>query len=420
MIYVHIPFCRSFCTYCGFYSEVAGKDSTRYSAYVDSLVAEAAMRKDEIEAGLGKNTLYIGGGTPSVLPLVMLGRIVEALPYGPFEEFTVEVNPEDIVEKGLDYALGLKALGVNRVSMGVQSFDDCTLRWMNRRHDYARARQAFHILRQAGFDNLSIDLIFGISGVSEQQWRETVRQAIHIGDGKNVPDGIGNDRAAVGTPSAFGKPQHISAYQLSIEEGSALEKMIADGRYAEASEEECRRQYEILCEELSAAGYNHYEISNFALPGFEARHNSAYWERIPYTGLGAGAHSFDGRTRRWNPEMDDHGTFVPTVLAQSSVAAQPDAVTRSGDGSGSLSAGDVLYESLSDEDVQVERIMLALRTAKGLDAGWLRRVCGEKVDRLVAEGALEEYRPLAAEQGTMIRIPESRFFVSDDIIRELL
>lgn len=384
MIYVHIPFCRSFCTYCGFYSEVVGRNEERFGSYVDAVVAEAALRKDEIEATLGTNTLYIGGGTPSVLPLVMLGRIVDALPYGPFEEFTVEVNPEDIVEKGLDYAVGLKALGVTRVSMGVQSFDDCTLRWMNRRHDSERARKAFHILRQAGFDNLSIDLIFGISGVSQQQWRETVRQAVDIGV----------------------QPQHISAYQLSVEDGSALERMIRDGRYTEASEDECRRQYEILCEELSSAGYVHYEISNFALPGFEARHNSAYWSRIPYVGLGAGAHSFDGTVRRWNPEMDVHGTFVPTTSAQQATAAEGN-----------------LYETLTEEDARVERIMLALRTARGVDASWLRSVCGGKVRQLIEEGALEE---TVADQGTdggsgtMIRIPESRFFVSDDIIRELL
>lgn len=397
MIYVHIPFCRSFCTYCGFYSEVAGKgqDESRFAQYVDALVAEIAQRRDEIEATLEKNTLYIGGGTPSVLPLVMLGRIVEALPYGPFEEFTIEVNPEDIVEKGLGYARGLKSLGVTRVSMGVQSFDDCTLRWMNRRHDSARAREAFRILREAGFDNLSIDLIFGISGVSEQQWRETVREALRVGS--SCPSVASYDPA---------RPQHISAYQLSIEDGSALEKMIADGRYSEASEEECRRQYEILCEELSKAGYMHYEVSNFALPGFEARHNSAYWSRIPYVGLGAGAHSFDGSSRRWNSELDDHGTFVSGSVPSSQTASD-----------------EALFEYLTDEDARIERIMLALRTANGIEASWLREVCGDqRVDRLVSEGALIEGTmiPENSMENAMIRIPEDRFFVSDDIIRELL
>lgn len=380
MIYIHVPFCRSFCTYCGFYSEVAGpgKDAEIFNSYVDAIVAEAAERRDEIAATLDTNTLYIGGGTPSVLPLSLLRRIVEALPYGPYEEFTVEVNPEDIVEKGLEYAEGLKNLGVTRVSMGVQSFDDCTLRWMNRRHDSARAREAFGILRRAGFDNISIDLIFGISPSAGNRvpgearetganlWRETVRQAVDLG------------------------PQHISAYQLSIEEGSALEKLISTGRYNEASEEECREQYDILCAELARAGYNHYEISNFAIPGREARHNSAYWSRVPYVGLGPGAHSFDGARRRWNSEIDDHGTCAGACAYVSA------------------------SEELSPEDARVERIMLTLRCAKGAEATWLRSACGpERVDRLISEGAL-------VETGTIIRIPESRFFVSDDIIRVLL
>lgn len=373
MIYVHIPFCRSFCTYCGFYSEVAGagKDSGLFESYADAVAAEAARRRNEIAASLDTDTLYIGGGTPSVLPLSLLRRITDALPYGPYAEFTVEVNPEDIVEKGLEYVRGLKEIGVNRVSMGVQSFDDCTLKWMNRRHDSSRAVKAFSILREAGFGNISIDLIFGLSSAaagkdgesveeSLQRWRETVRRAVDLG------------------------PQHISAYQLSIEDGSALERQIRSGRYSEASEEICRRQYDILCSELADTGYSHYEISNFALPGFEAKHNSAYWARVPYVGLGAGAHSFDGRRRLWNGELDDHGTYA----------------------SGS--------EVLSDEDARIERVMLALRTAKGAEASWLRDACGpSRVGKLLDEGAL-------VESGTMIRIPESHFFVSDDIIRELL
>lgn len=380
MIYVHIPFCRSFCTYCGFYSEVAGpgKDAERFESYVDALVAEAAERRDEISATLDTDTLYIGGGTPSVLPLSLLQRIVSALPYGPFGEFTIEVNPEDIVSKGIDYARGLRELGVTRVSMGIQSFDDCTLRWMNRRHDSSRAHEAFGILRAAGFGNISIDLIFGVPSSAAgrdgeslesclERWRSTIREAVEM------------------------HPQHISAYQLSIEEGSALERMMSDGRCSEASEEECRLQYDILCEELSQAGYVHYEISNFAQPGFEARHNSAYWSRVPYVGLGAGAHSFDGRRRLWNGELEVHGT-CPEACASYQRSS----------------------EDLTPEDAVVERIMLALRTAKGAEASWLRSVCGpERVERLVSEGAL-------VETGTMIRIPESRFFVSDDIIRELL
>ena len=289
MIYVHVPFCRSFCTYCGFYSEAAPKcrrsedilrQEIRFEEYVSALEAEIRTRQNDIRrvfASSGVNTLYIGGGTPSVLPLPLFGRLIAALkgighPCG-FEEFTVEVNPEDIVEKGPEYVRGLVALGVNRVSMGVQSFDDGILKWMNRRHSADQAVQAYRMLEEAGVDNISIDLIFGLSQMDDDLWRETLSKALSI--------------SASGRP-----PKHISAYQLSVEEDSMLEKLIAKGKWSEASDEVCERQYAILCETLAAAGYNHYEISNYAQPGFEAVHNSAYWSHRPYVGLGPGAHSY--------------------------------------------------------------------------------------------------------------------------------
>ncbi len=169
MIYVHVPFCRSFCTYCGFYSELTGtKSETLFSEYADALAAEASARREEIEGTLDLNTLYIGGGTPSVLPLSFFHTLGAALPYGPYREFTLEVNPEDIVTGGKEYADALAGLGVTRISMGVQSLDDTQLRWMGRRHDAAAARQAFAILREARFDNISLDIIFGVGGFGKR------------------------------------------------------------------------------------------------------------------------------------------------------------------------------------------------------------------------------------------------------------
>ena len=285
-----------------------------------------------------------------------------------WEEFTIEVNPEDIVEKGEEYVRGLKDLGVNRISMGVQSFDDGILKWMNRRHDAAKAEEAFHILRRSGIDNISIDLIFGLSQLDDITWTSTIEKALSL------------------------KPEHISAYQLSVEEDSALEKLIAKGKYEEASDEQCRRQYDILCGKLNEAGYRHYEISNFALPGFEAVHNSAYWRRVPYVGLGPGAHSLsDNNVRSWNSED------VPRRLKDST-----------------LKSYSREEETLTPEDIRVERIMLPLRTDIGLPEDDLRSLAGnEAVDRLLFEGALVRY------QG-FIRIPEDHFFVSDEIIRELI
>ena len=193
MIYVHIPFCRSFCTYCDFYSEVAsrcsGDEQQKFSRFSQALSREALLRSDEISGQV--NTLYIGGGTPSVLPLSVFEDLLKTLGgcghAGPFEEFTVEVNPEDIVEKGPAYVEGLLRMGVNRVSMGVQSFDDGILRWMNRRHDSATARKAYHILEDAGVPNISIDLIFGLSQLSDSQWNETLDKALDISSKGNLP-----------------------------------------------------------------------------------------------------------------------------------------------------------------------------------------------------------------------------------------
>ena len=358
MIYVHVPFCKRFCTYCDFYSELVKEGC--FKAYANDLCAEIRRRAGEMDDN--PKTLYFGGGTPSVLPLSVLTRILIALDEaghgGPYREFTMEVNPEDIVEKGRSYVESLKALGVNRVSIGVQSFDDGMLKWMNRRHDAARAREAFRIVREAGIDNISIDLIFGVSHLTDEIWAETVDEAVALG------------------------PEHISCYQLTVEGESTLAEMVADGRYVEADDTLCRRQYDILCQKLSATGFRHYEISNFARPGFEAVHNGGYWARRPYVGLGPAAHSFQGSTRSWNSKAL-HGWTSTT-------------------------------ETLSAEDALVETIMLALRTDKGIDAAFLHGNCSkEDIGRLERNGAL-------VRVGDRYRIPEDRFFVSDEIIRELI
>ncbi|MCQ2174290.1 MAG: radical SAM family heme chaperone HemW [Bacteroidales bacterium] len=317
MIYVHVPFCRSFCTYCDFYSELAcrGKDEELIDRYLCGIESETVSRKDSILLTLETNTLYIGGGTPSVLPSSAFRRIVDALAGigvdTGFGEFTVEVNPEDIVGRGESYVRELTEMGVNRISMGVQSFDDGILKWMNRRHDARCAAEAFRILRKCGVRNISLDIIFGVEGMTGETLRDTVEEMLSWG------------------------PEHLSAYQLSVEDGSSLAEMVETGRYVEADEEQCRRQYDFLCERLRRAGFEHYEISNWARPGARAAHNSAYWLRKQYVGLGPGAHSLIGRRRSWN-----------SCVLQ-----------------GWTSEG----EDLSDAQIQEERKMLGLRTAEGVD-----------------------------------------------------
>lgn len=431
MIYVHIPFCKSFCTYCGFYSET----SACYDRYVEALLGEIDSRKSDFDATMDVNTLYIGGGTPSVMPLPLLCRVVEALKDESgsrnFDEFTVELNPEDVIQRGEAYAEALLGMGVTRASMGVQSFDDAVLRWMNRRHDAETAVRAYRILEKSGFRNISIDLIFGLpelgpdsqtrhsdslSGrftghrgkdryvplLDERLWRETILRALDI--------------------SASGMlPSHISAYQLSVEPDSSLDGMIADGRCREASEESCARQYEILCEELSAAGYHHYEISNFALPGMEARHNSAYWRHVPYVGLGPGAHSLsilpDGhRCRSWNsPDLKLYlETFAP--LGQRDTGC-----------SGQINAEYENLETLSPVQLGIENVMLGLRTSLGCPLPELVSACDRaRLDSAISSGRLvpvsgsSELSGLEDGAAQYYRIPEKYFFISDGIISELL
>ena len=438
MIYVHIPFCKSFCTYCGFYSET----SACYDRYVEALLGEIDSRKSEFDATMDVNTLYIGGGTPSVMPLPLLCRVVEALKDALgsrcFDEFTVELNPEDVIQRGEAYAEALLGMGVTRASMGVQSFDDGILRWMNRRHDAATAVRAYRILENSGFRNISIDLIFGLpelgpdsqprhsdsqpkhsdslsgrfSGhrgkdgyvplLDERLWRETILRALDI--------------------SASGMlPSHISAYQLSVEPDSALDGMIADGRCRETSEESCARQYEILCEELSAAGYHHYEISNFALPGMEARHNSAYWRHVPYVGLGPGAHSLsilpDGhRCRSWNsPDLKLYlETFAPLGQRDTGCSGQRNAEYEN-------------LETLSPVQLGIENVMLGLRTSLGCPLPELVSACDRaRLDSAISSGRLvpvpgsSELSGLEDGAAQYYRIPEKYFFISDGIISELL
>ena len=397
MIYIHIPFCRSFCTYCDFYSEVAAKcrgaedalkQEAMFGKFADALVQEIRHRADDITHEV--NTLYIGGGTPSVLPLYVFELILQALDEtghgGPYDEFTVEVNPEDIVEKGEDYVRGLLQLGVNRISMGVQSFDDGILKFMNRRHDAQTARKAYAILENAGVSNISIDLIFGLSQLTDSQWQESLRDALAISPSGQLP-------------------KHISSYQLSVEPGSMLARLVERGKWEEASDELCERQYEMLCDALRNAGYRHYEISNFALPGYEARHNSAYWRHIPYIGLGPGAHSliFPQSNTRPGRASDEAGLY-------SRQWNEPDLNKYIED---PLSVQD--GEELTEEQVVLERIMLALRTSEGISEDYLNA----HADPQALECALTMGNLIRMENGH-IRIPEKCFFISDSIITDII
>ena len=356
---------------------------------MDEICAEALRRKDEIAASAAIDTLYFGGGTPSVLPLCDAARIADACGGRKWREWTVEVNPDDISPQ---YAAGLRELGVNRVSMGVQSLDDGLLKWMNRRHSSDGARQAFRMLREAGFDNVSVDIIFGINGLSMAALEATLAEIISW------------------------RPEHISAYQLSVEPGSALGRMVRDGRYVELGDDDCSRQYYYICSALAAAGYEHYEISNWALPGRRAVHNSAYWTRAPYVGLGPGAHSLRYRAANTTIPLHPQGTRGRVPLETPLSLRSDGCRTANADfrswNSESLSGWTAEGEQLSDAEIREERIMLGLRTADGIPASLLQENEISRQDRndSLVPSAVPEH----------LRIPEDRWFTADDIIASLI
>lgn len=341
-IYVHFPFCRSKCIYCDFFSKVRGDRS----AYLDALEKEIGERKHYLK-GVPPRTVYFGGGTPSVFDVSELERVAQllgsAFDLSSVEEFTIEVNPDDITP---EKACGLRRLGCNRVSMGVQSFRDSHLEWMHRRHTVAQARQAFQALAAAGFDNISIDLIFGFEGLTDEDWDYNIGEALALG------------------------PQHISCYQMM-------------GRYASKDEETCRRQYFRLQEALKAAGYRQYEVSNYSLEGFRSVHNSSYWRREAYLGLGPGAHSFDGGLHRsWN--VSDIAGYVNDRPFGSEV--------------------------LSEDDVYNETVMLSLRTVEGIEESRVKK--SPALDSLVRTGYI-------VRRDGRLSVPSDKLFVLDWIVGQL-
>ena len=374
-IYIHVPFCSRFCNYCDFYSV---KQTGRIGAYIESLLCEIEQRRDFfVKCNAVPTTLYIGGGTPSLLSPDQISLIIEKIcsSFGIFSvdqirEFTVEVNPDDV---NADYLLRLHSIGVKRLSMGIQSFDDEDLHWMNRRHDSAMAREAYYIARECGFANISLDLIFGYGLLSEEKWVRNIETMLSL------------------------RPEHISSYQLGIEKNTKLGAQFARGEYSPLTDEESYLQYSTLQRMLTDAGYRQYEISNFALPGFEAIHNSSYWDYSPYLGLGPSAHSFDRETRSWN---------CASIIKYTNA----------------LKNGERCFQSerLTPGDKFNERVMLSLRRTEGLDIKSLKELCQredytsftKQLKALLRQG-------LVVEAGDKIKIPSDKLFVSDGIIRDL-
>ncbi len=381
-IYIHIPFCASRCIYCDFYSTtLRGKAHE----YVDAVLKEYQQRSDFLPKGEPLRTVYIGGGTPSQLPAKELARLIDGIISSStnisIEELTIEANPEDITEEWAETIMsGLTQTPSHpdtltpshlRISMGVQSLIDSELRLLNRRHNSHKPAEAVRILRSKGFSNISLDLMYGLPNQTMKSWERSI-------------DGI----VAL-------EPQHISAYCLSIEEGTRLEKMINDGVVAACDDDTCLEMAQLLREKLKMAGYVQYEISNYAKPKFESKHNSSYWGGTPYLGLGPGAHSYDGASRRcWN-EHD--------------VAAYIDGERKEG------------YELLTATDRYNEMIMLGLRTAKGIDCERLKDNTPEK-ELLYKQHIIKQLRErhLVTIKQNHLVLTEAGLALADEVIRDLM
>jgi len=374
-IYIHIPFCKSRCIYCGFFSTTS---LALRNDYVQAVCRELALRRDYLQ-GASVETIYFGGGTPSQLSLRQLAVLFDAI-YNIYNvrarEITVECNPDDVgrTEGHENFLAGLRRLGVNRLSMGVQTFDDDRLRFLHRRHTAKQAVSAVTQAQSAGFDNISIDLMFGFPGQTLPSWRQDVDKALTL----NV--------------------QHLSAYSLMYEEGTKLERMVADGELAEIADEQSHAMYEYLLDATAEKGFTHYEISNFAQPGCQSRHNSGYWHGVPYLGVGAGAHSFDGKVRQHN--ADDLLAYI-----------------RGGEKG--------LYPSeqevLTPAEQYDEFVFTALRTRQGLNLQMLNQRFGTDFHDYCMKNAAEHIRAgRLVRENNSLRLSRNGLFVSNDIMSDLM
>lgn len=365
-LYIHLPFCHSKCGYCDFYS--SPRHMPLVPSYIDAIISEWEARCGEIQEDL--RTVYIGGGTPSALPDKELKRLCSGICPSDITEFTIEVNPEDISRERAEF---FRSLGINRVSMGVQSLDDDMLRLMGRRHSAQRVREAYMQLREGGFDNISLDLIYGLPWQTPAQWIESLTSLLMM------------------------RPEHLSAYLLSYEKGTRFSAMLSTGKLPPTNENTAQEMYGLLCSIAAEHGYEHYEISNFCRKGFKAVHNSSYWDMTPYIGLGAGAHSFDGYSRRRinRSSITDYISSPVTTCE---------------------------YEEESDSELYNDFVITQLRTSSGLSLSECSTRFGQnaaerflnRASKFIASGAMN------LSDNNICRITEGNWLVADSILVDLI
>lgn len=363
-IYVHVPFCRRKCLYCDFYS--IGDIRADWHAYVDAILREL---EDRLGEAPDLYTLYIGGGTPSLIPQDEFERLADGLlchfsKTGGDFEFTIEVNPDDVTEEKIS---AWKRSGVNRISMGVQSLNDEELHFMGRRHNARQVVDAYQMIRKE-INNISLDVIFGVPGQTRDSVASTIEGIIEM------------------------RPEHVSAYSLMYEEGTVLTQMCRKGQIRELDEGDSVWMFEMLSRRLEEAGYEQYELSNYALPGFRSRHNSSYWYGYPYLGLGPGAHSYDGdRRRSWNGILDGSGYSWERA-----------------------------EEILTDDELREEMIMTRLRTREGIDLAEFESKFGQRrlADLLSGSRSRIDREDMHIINGHL-SLTKQGIMISDEIISDL-
>ena len=397
-IYIHIPFCKSKCGYCGFYSLPSLKLKERF---LEALKEEIIARKDYLgskrHCGLDPqspalkdnhdmtiNTIYFGGDTPSLLTISEIDDLLHLInthyPLAKNPEITLEANPDTL---SLDYLQALRKMGVNRLSIGIQSFFDEDLKYLGRKHNATHARQCLDWAKQTGFTNISIDLIYGLPTSNAEQWNRNLDIFFD-----------------------YGLP-HLSAYALTLEPNSILTKQIELGKAQPTNDEDAVRDYTILCQRAKENGYLHYEISNFCMRGMHSKHNASYWFGTPYTGFGPSAHSYDGVSRQWNvSSVVDYSQWLMAYGQRAlAIGHQPSAIGQ---------------EVLSPEQRYDEYVMLRLRTHWGIDLKWLKREMGERFSTfcerhaqpLIAKGRLSQTREF-------LYLTDQQMLFADGVAEEL-
>ena len=370
-IYIHIPFCKRRCIYCDFFSTT---QSEKKAEYVHALVRELEIRKDYLD-NEEIETIYLGGGTPSQLSQEELkeifAHIYKVYKVTPDAEITLEANPDDLTP---EYVSMLRTLPINRISMGIQTFQEETLKLLHRRHTAQQAIEAFKKCREAGFQNISIDLMYGLPGETLDTWEQDLQQAIAL------------------------HPEHISAYHLIYEEGTALWNLREQNKVEEAEEELSLTLFKILIERLTKAGYQHYEISNFCLPGLHSRHNSSYWTGKKYLGCGPSAHSFDGTSRQWNvSSLDKYLEGIRT---------------------------DQLDFEIEDLDLYTrynDFVITSIRTCWGMPLSQLRTTYGETLYNYCLRMAKPHIQQGVLEiKEDTLKLTSEGIFISDGIMSDLL